>query len=248
MRVLSAATKGVRMVEEIRPEATSARSRLVARAELQEQVAELLEQRVAISEVLRAIANSPNELQPIFDAILANATRLCRAKSGGLLLLEEKGFRVVRRRSAPNPFFERFPEGSVCPIPPAGPLTRLVSTRSPVHVADLTADEGYRDREPVVVALVEEVGVRTELLVPMLKDDALIGALAIHRDRVQPFTDKQIDLTADFAAQATIALESIRRERQYREVQTDLAHANRVATIGHLTASIAHELGQPLGA
>jgi C4-dicarboxylate-specific signal transduction histidine kinase len=99
-----------------------------------------------------------------------------------------------------------------------------------------------------MVALVEGLGARTNLLVPMLQEDELIGAISVVRDQVQPFADKQIDLIRDFAAQATIALVSTRRERQYREVQMALAHANRVATIGHLTASIVHELKQPLAA
>ena len=82
----------------------------------------------------------------------------------------------------------------------------------------------------------------------MLKQDKLIGSIALFRTRVQPFTDRQIDLMTDFAAQATIALESTRRERQFRETQMELAHANRVATMGQLTASIAHEVRQPLAA
>ena len=89
-------------------------------------------------------------------------------------------------------------------------------------------------------------GVRTGLLVLLLKGDELVGTISLGRKQVRPFTDKQISLFRDFAAQATIALENIRRERQYREVQSELAHANRVATMGHLTASIAHEIKQPI--
>jgi GAF domain-containing protein len=78
-------------------------------------------------------------------------------------------------------------------------------------------------------------------MVPFLKDNEIVGIITLGRKQVQPFTDKQISLFRDFAAEATIALESTRRERQYREVQMALAHANRVATMGQLTASIAHE-------
>jgi C4-dicarboxylate-specific signal transduction histidine kinase len=91
-------------------------------------------------------------------------------------------------------------------------------------------------------------GFRTGLVVPLLKDNEIVGLIGLGRKQVQPFTDNQISLFKDFAAQATIALESTRRERQYREAQMALAHANRVATIGQLTASIAHELKQPLAA
>jgi C4-dicarboxylate-specific signal transduction histidine kinase len=112
----------------------------------------------------------------------------------------------------------------------------------------LAADQSYLDRDFGVAIVVESLGARTSLLVPMLKEDELIGAITVLRTEVQPFTQRQIDLIADFAAQATIALESTRRERQYREVNMDLAHATRVATIGQLTASIAHELKQPISA
>ena len=89
-------------------------------------------------------------------------------------------------------------------------------------------------------------GFRTGLVVPLLKDNEIVGIISLGRKQVQPFTDKQISLFRDFAAQATIALESTRRERQYREMQSELAHANRVATMGQLTASIAHEIKQPI--
>jgi C4-dicarboxylate-specific signal transduction histidine kinase len=95
---------------------------------------------------------------------------------------------------------------------------------------------------------VVNAGFRSTLVVPLLKDDEIVGVITLGRKQVQPFTDKQISLFKDFAAQATIALESTRRERRYREVQMELAHANRVVTMGQLTASITHEVNQPLAA
>src|SRR6185437_14885277 len=95
---------------------------------------------------------------------------------------------------------------------------------------------------------VVNAGLRTGLIVPLLKDNEIVGTITLGRKQVQPFTDKQISLFTDFAAQATIALESTRRERRYREMQSELARVNRVETIGHLTASISHEVNQPLAA
>jgi GAF domain-containing protein len=188
------------------------------RSDLQRQVAEFVEQQATISEVLRAIADSSHDLQPVFDTILINATRLCRATFGAFILFEEKGFRIVARRGPPNPVYaEQVPLGLVHPIRQGHFFAQLVESVSPVHIADLAADQAYLRRDPLVVALVELADVRTYLLVPLLKDDKLIGALGINRPQVQPFTERQTDLVRDFAAQAAIALESTCRERQYRE-------------------------------
>jgi signal transduction histidine kinase len=224
---------------------TRRRSRVAHCLELQEQLAELAAQQAAISEVLRSIANSPHELEPIFDTITANATRLCRAEMGVLLLFEEHGYRVVARTGAEDGHYFK---GHLYPIVEGAPSARMVKTRSPVHIPDLTTDQAYLRRIPGLVALVERVGIRSYLLVPMRKEEELVGGIAIVRARVQPFTDKQVELVTAFAAQATIALEITRRERQLRQVQMELAHATRVVTMGQLTASIAHEVKQPIAA
>ena len=214
-------------------------------SEPQDRVTELIEQQTAISEVLRAIASSPHDLQPIFDAILDSATRLCRADIGSLRLSEESGLRLVAVRGDPllvSQVWSSFPvlaeKGSF--------LSRLATSRLPTHIPDLTALEGDH-RDDFWIAAVN-AGFRTGLVVPLLKDNEIVGIITLGRKQVQPFTDKQISLFRDFAAQATIALESTRRERQYREMQSELAHANRVATMGQLTASIAHEIKQPIAA
>jgi transcriptional regulator with GAF, ATPase, and Fis domain len=214
-------------------------------SEPQDRVTELVEQQTAISEVLRAIANSPHDLQPIFDAILDSATRLCRADMGTLRVLEESGLRLVAMRGDPlfvNQLWSSFPvfaeKGSH--------LSRIATSRLPTHIPDLTALEGDQLDDYWITAV--NAGLRTSLIVPLLKDDEIVGIVTLGRKQVQPFTDKQTSLFRDFAAQATIALESTRRERQYREMQSELAHANRVATMGQLTASIAHEIKQPIAA
>src|SRR5712671_3483884 len=208
-------------------------------SEPQDRVTELIEQQTAISEVLRAIASSPHDLQPIFDAILDSATRLCRADAGSLRLSEESGLRLVAvRGQAWSSFPELAEQGSF--------LSRLATSRLPTHIPDLSAIEGdLRDDYWIKVL---NAGFRTGLNVPLLKDNEIVGLITLGRKQVQPFTDQQISLFRDFAAQASIALESTRRERQYREMQSELAHANRVATMGQLTASIAHETKQPITA
>ena len=213
-------------------------------SELQDRVTELIEQQTAISEVLRAIASSPHDLQPIFDAILDSAKRLCRADMGSLRLFEESGLRLVAVRG--DPFLVSQVWSSFPVLDKESFLGRLATSRLPAHIPDLTALEGdHRDDLWVTAA---KARYRTALFLPLLKDNEIVGVISLGRTRVQPFTDKQICLFTDFAAQATIALESTRRERQYREMQNELAHANRVATMGQLTASIAHETKQPITA
>jgi signal transduction histidine kinase len=214
-------------------------------SELQDRVIELIEQQTAISEVLRAIANSPHDLQPIFDAILDSATHLCRADIGALRLSEESGLRRVALRG--DPLLVSQACSSIPVLAEKGNLvSRLAASRLPTHIPDITALEADL-RDDFWITLVN-AGFRTSLAVPLLKDSEIVGIITLGRKQVQPFTDKQISLFRDFAAQATIALESTRRERQYREAQLALAHANRIATMGQLTASIAHEVKQPLTA
>ena len=215
-----------------------------AASEPQDRVTELIEQQTAISEVLRAIASSPHDLQPIFDAILDSATRLCRADMGSLRLFEESRLRLVAVRG--DPFVVNQVRSSFPVLDKESFLGRLATNRSPTHIPDLTALEGdHRDDLWVTAA---KARYRTALFLPLLKDNAIVGVISIGRKQVQPFTDKQISLFRDFAAQASIGLEITRRERQYREMQSELAHANRVATMGQLTASIAHEIKQPVTA
>jgi GAF domain-containing protein len=212
-------------------------------SEPQDRVTELIEQQTAISEVLRAIANSPHDLQPIFDAILDGATRLCRADVGTLRLSEESGLRRAAMRGDPllvSQVWSSFPVFAEKGSLPG----RLAASRLPTHIPDLTALEGDLRDDFWITSV--NAGLRTGLMVPLLKDNEVVGIITLCRKQAQPFSDKQISLFRDFAAEATIALESTRRERQYREMQSELAHANRVATTGQLTASIAHEIKQPI--
>jgi FOG: GAF domain len=160
-------------------------------------------------------------LQPIFDAILDSATRLCRADIGSLRLSEESGLRRVALRG--DPLFVS--QASSFPVlaETGSHLSRIATSRLPTHIPDLTALEGDRRDDGWITAV--SASLRTALFVPLLKDNEIVGIITLGRKQVQPFTDKQISLFRDFAAQATIALESTRRERQYREAQMALAHA-----------------------
>ena len=151
------------------------RPRVADRLELQQQVTELAAQQAAMSEVLRSIANSPHELDPIFDTITANAARLCRAEVGALILFEEHGLRFVARTGVADGYYVK---GHLYPVSEGAPFARMIKTRSPVHIADLATDQAYLQRVPGVVAIVERIGVRSYLLVPMLKDDELVGGIS----------------------------------------------------------------------
>ena len=212
------------------------------RSDSQPELAEVLRQRAAISEVLHAIASSPHDLQPIFEAILDSAARVCRAEVGVFRLVEEAGLRLVAHKISPV-MLKGYPPPLL--LDHSSFVARFIASKSPVHIPDLAAHEVYRAGEAYPVGLVKS-GLRTALYVPMLRNDELIGVLSVGRGRIEPFTEKEIELVTDFAAEAAIALEITRRERQLREVQMELAHANRVATMGQITASIAHEVQQPL--
>jgi signal transduction histidine kinase len=193
--------------------------------ELTRELNEALEQQAATSEVLRIIAGSPRELTLVFDAILANATRLCEAKVGNLWLRDGNAFRIAAIHGAPPAWSEWLRHES--PVHP-GPLTalyRVVRTSQAVHIVDGMAEQGYLDRDPLVVASVELAGARTLISVPMLKDDELVGAINIYRPVVRPFTDKQIEFVTSFAHQAVIAIENVRLLNELRKRTDDLSEA-----------------------
>jgi signal transduction histidine kinase len=222
------------------------------------ELTQALDQQTATSEVLRVISSSPGELGPVFDAMLQNAVRICDAKFGSLWVREGDKFRIVAIHGGSQEYRDfMFSEPLVLPDPQSG-MGRVAATGKVLQIDDISTAPTFGMRARI--ATIEIAKVRTLVAAPMLKDNEVVGIIAIYRQEVRPFTDKQIALVESFAAQAVIAIENTRllhelHQRtedlsqsldELRTAQDRLVQTEKLASLGQLTAGIAHEIKNPL--
>jgi GAF domain-containing protein len=197
----------------------------IENARLLSELRESLEEQTATSDVLKVISSSPGDLEPVFDAMLAKAARICDASFGNIFRWDGEALHLVGTHNTPPALAEarrRSPPTTRDPL-----IDRMVATKTVAHIPDLSAEPIYiKQRIPPHVAAVELGGIRTLLLVPMLKENELLGVFSLYRQQVRPFTDRQIALVQNFASQAVIAIENTRLLNELRRRTEEVEKLN----------------------
>jgi class 3 adenylate cyclase len=216
------AIENARLLNELRQRTTDLTARTA-------DLTEALEQQTATSEVLEVVSSSPGDLEPVFASMLENAVRICDAKFGNIYRWDGEALHIVATHNTP-PAFAEDRRGSPYrhdPKSPIGPIGHMVATKTLVHIGDVAAEETYiNQRDPVAVKAVALGGIRTLLGVPLLNKDEMIGAFFLSRQEVRPFTEKQIGLVKNFAAQAVVAIENTRLLNELRERTEEVEKLN----------------------
>src|SRR5262245_5549099 len=225
--------KQIELVENFAAQAVIA----IENTRLLNELRQSLQQQTATADVLKIVSSSLGELNPVFEVMLENATKLCEASYGTMYLRDGDGYRAAARQGhSPKLAKQKWWSGEHFTPRSDVPLARCARTRAPVHVADMRQELAYLEGEPWMAAGVDAAELRSLVVVPMLKGNDLLGAIAIYRTEVRPFTDRQIELLANFAAQAVIAIENTRLLNELREsLQQQTATADVLKVISRST-------------